>query len=128
MTFAENIVRGMFKHLSDRQLLKVMRITVLCFTALVTAFAINSELSIFKMVESAYKVTLVSAFVPLAFGVYWSRANSLGGLLAALFGLATWISCELLAPAGVMPPQLAGLCASVLGMLIGGLVPRASLR
>jgi len=128
VTFAENIVRGMFKHLSDRQLLKVMRITVLCFTALVTAFAINSELSIFKMVESAYKVTLVSAFVPLAFGVYWSRANSLGGLLAALFGLATWISCELLAPAGVMPPQLAGLCASVLGMLIGGLVPRASLR
>ena len=128
VTFAENIVRGMFKHLSDRQLLKVMRITVLCFTALVTAFAINSELSIFKMVESAYKVTLVSAFVPLAFGVYWSRANSLGGLLAALFGLATWISCELLAPGGVMPPQLAGLCASVLGMLVGGLVPRASLR
>ena len=128
VTFAENIVRGMFKHLSDQQLLKIMRITVLCFTVIVTAFAINSELSIFKMVENAYKVTLVAAFVPLAFGVYWSKANSLGGLLAALFGLATWISCEILAPKGTMPPQLAGLAASVFGMLVGGLVPRASLR
>jgi Na+/proline symporter len=128
VTFAENIVRGMYKHLTDKQLLRVMRVTVLCFTVIVTFFAINSDLSIFKMVESAYKVTLVSAFVPLAFGVYWKRANSMGGLLAALFGLATWISCEILAPTGIMPPQLAGLCASVVGMLIGGLVPRESLR
>jgi len=128
VTFAENIVRGMYKHLTDKQLLRVMRVTVLCFTVIVTFFAINSDLSIFKMVESAYKVTLVSAFVPLAFGVYWKRANSMGGLLAALFGLATWISCEILAPTGIVPPQLAGLCASVVGMLIGGLVPRESLR
>lgn len=128
VTFAENIVRGMFKHLTDRQLLKVMRVTVLCFAVIVTFFAINSELSIFKMVESAYKITLVSAFVPLAFGVYWSRANSMGGLLAALSGLAVWIACEILAPNAVMPPQLAGLCASIVGMLIGGLVPRSMLR
>jgi Na+/proline symporter len=128
VTFAENIVRGMFKHLSDKDLLRVMRITVLFFTLIVTAFAINSELSIFKMVESAYKITLVAAFVPLAFGVYWSKANPLAGLLAALFGLATWIACEILAPAGLVPPQLAGLCASILGMLIGGLVPRRLLR
>ena len=128
VTFAENIVRGMFKHLSDQDLLRVMRITVLCFTVIVTAFAINSELSIFKMVENAYKITLVSAFVPLTFGIYWSRANSLAGLLSALFGLATWISCEMLAPTGLVPPQLAGLCASLLGMLIGGIVPRSELR
>lgn len=128
VSFAENIVRGMFKHLSDKDLLLVMRITVLCFTVIVTVFAIHSQLSIFKMVENAYKITLVAAFVPLAFGVYWSRANPLAGLLAALFGLATWITCEILAPNGLVPPQLAGLCASVLGMLIGGLVPRTLLR
>ena len=128
VSFSENIVRGMFKHISDQDLLRVMRITVLCFTVIVTAFAINSELSIFKMVESAYKITLVAAFVPLAFGVYWSKANPLAGLLAVLFGLMTWILCEILAPAGLVPPQLAGLCASVCGMLIGGLVPRNLLR
>jgi len=128
VTFAENIVKGFFKHLSDQYLLKIMRVTVLCFTVFVTLFALNSELSIFQMVESAYKVTLVAAFVPLAFGVYWSRANTLGGLLAVLFGLATWITFELLWPKAVMPPQLAGLCASILGMLIGGLVPSKLLK
>jgi SSS family solute:Na+ symporter len=127
VTFAENIVRGFFKHLSDRDLLKVMRMTVFCFTAAVTAFAIHSELSIFKMVENAYKVTLVAAFVPLAFGVYWSKANSLGGLLAVVGGLAVWISCEVLSPNAILPPQLAGLLASIFGMLLGGLVPKAKL-
>ena len=128
VTFAENIVRGFFRHLSDQDLLKIMRITVLCFTVVVTFFAINSQLSIFKMVESAYKVTLVAAFVPLAFGVYWPRANSLGGLLSVVFGLTIWISCEVLAPNAIMPPQLAGLCASIVGMLIGGLVPKGLLK
>ena len=118
----------MYKRLSDQDLLKIMRVTVLCFTVIVTFFAINSQLSIFKMVESAYKVTLVAAFVPLAFGVYWSRANSLGGLLAVLGGLSTWIICEVLAPEGLVPPQLAGLGASIVGMLTGGLVPPGRLR
>ena len=124
VTFAENIVRGFFRHLSDRDLLKIMRITVLCFTVAVTFFAINSELSIFKMVENAYKITLVAAFVPLAFGVYWSRANSLGGLLAVLGGLVAWISCEMMAPTAILPPQLAGLLVSIVGMLLGGVIAR----
>jgi Na+/proline symporter len=113
VSFAENIVRGFYKHLSDQELLKIMRITVLFFTIAVTLFAMNSELSIFHMVESAYKVTLVAAFVPLAFGIYWSKANSLGGLLAVVFGLTVWIGAEILAPEATLPPQLAGLLASV---------------
>ena len=128
VTFAENIVRGFFKHLSDHELLKIMRITVLCFAVVVTFFAINSELSIFKMVESAYKVTLVAAFVPLAFGVYWSKANSLGGLLAVVGGLTVWISSEILAPNAIVPPQLAGLFASIAGMILGSLVPKDLLK
>ena len=128
VTFAENIVKGFFRHLSDQQLLKIMRITVICFAVVVTFFAVNSQLSIFKMVESAYKITLVAAFVPLAFGVYWSKANSFGGLLAIVFGLTIWISCEMLAPDAVMPPQLAGLLASIFGMIAGGFTPRALLK
>ena len=128
VSFAENIVRGFYKNLSDQGLLKIMRITVLFFTLAVTLFAMNSELSIFKMVESAYKVTLVAAFVPLAFGIYWSKANSLGGLLAVVFGLTVWIGAEILAPEATLPPQLAGLLVSVAGMLLGGLVPRSALR
>jgi len=127
VTFSENILKGLFKKLSDRDLLRMMRLTVLCFTVLVTFFAINSQLSIFKMVESAYKITLVAAFVPLAFGVYWKRANPVAGLLAVMGGLIVWILCEVVAPDAIIPPQLAGLLASLTGMLAGGFIPKGKL-
>ena len=79
------------------------------------------------MVESAYKITLVAAFVPLAFGVYWKRANALSGLLSVLGGLVVWIVCEMAAPDAAVPPQLAGLMASLVGMLVGGYIPKADL-
>src|SRR5487761_2492182 len=116
VTFAENVIRGFYRHMTDEQLLKVMRIVVLVFTVLVTFIAIRSEMSIFKMVESAYKITLVAAFVPLVFGLYWRRATPLGGLLSVVFGAGLWIICELLTPDAIIPPQLAGLIASLLGM------------
>jgi Na+/proline symporter len=123
VTFTENILRPTFKHLGDKQLLRLMRIVVLCFTVMVTLFALNSQLSIYKMVENAYKVTLVSAFVPLAFGLYWKRANTQGALAAIVLGLATWIWFEILAPNAVCPPQLAGFFAALFGMIAGSLAP-----
>ena len=124
VTFTENLLRPAFKHMSDRQLLRLMRIVVLCFAALVTLFALNSHLSIYKMVENAYKVTLVSAFVPLAFGLYWRRANAQGALAAIVLGLTTWLWLEAVAPGAICPPQLAGLIAALGGMLCGSLLPQ----
>ncbi len=124
VTFTENILRPAFKHMSDRQLLRMMRIVVLCFTVMVTIFALNSNLSIYKMVENAYKITLVSAFVPLAFGLYWKPANTQGALISITLGLATWIWLEFNAPDAVCPPQLAGLFASLAGMIFGSLATR----
>ena len=129
VSFSENIIKGFFKHLSQKQLLIVMRCTVIGFTGLVTLFALNSHLSIFKMVENAYKITLVSAFIPLAFGVYWSKAKPMGGLLSIVMGLSVWIISELVAADAVIAPQLSGLIASLLGMLIGSLlIPQEMLK
>jgi len=122
VTFTENILRGAFRHWTDRQFLFAMRAVVLCFTAIVTVFALNTDASIYKMVENAYKVTLVAAIVPLTFGLYWHRATSLGATLAIVFGLATWINLEIINPDGLVPPQLAGLAMSLAGMLVGSLV------
>jgi Na+/proline symporter len=122
VTFTENILRGAFRHWTDRQFLFAMRAVVLCFTAMVTVFALNTDASIYKMVENAYKVTLVAAIVPLTFGLYWHRATSLGATLAIVFGLATWINLEIVNPDGLVPPQLAGLGMSLAGMLVGSLV------
>ena len=129
VSFSENIIKSFFKHLSQKQLLIVMRCTVVGFTGLVTLFALNSHLSIFKMVENAYKITLVSAFVPLAFGVYWKKAKPMGGLLSIVLGLSVWIISELVAADAVIAPQLSGLIASLLGMLIGSLlIPQEMLK
>ncbi len=124
VTFTENILRGAFRHWTDKQFLFAMRAVVLCFTAMVTTFALNSDLSIYKMVENAYKVTLVSSFVPLVFGLYWRRATTLGAMLAVVLGLATWINLEIINPEGLVPPQLAGFGMSLAGMLVGSLLKR----
>jgi hypothetical protein len=81
VSFSENILRNIFPDVNDRELLRMMRITMVCFAGLVLLFALNSESSIFEMVENAYKITLAGAFVPLFFGAYWSRATTQGALM-----------------------------------------------
>ncbi len=122
VTFTENIWRQFFPHQSDQQELKAMRITVLVFSALVLTYAIAMQgTSIYEMVSGAYQVTLVGAFVPLAFGLYWKKASTQGALFAIVMGLLTWL-LFMLTPAGEeFPAQLAGVLASLAGMLIGSL-------
>ena len=122
--FTENILKHfVFSEMSDKQMLRTMRIILLTFGILVLWFALNSESSIFHMVENAYKVTLVGAFVPLVFGLYWQRANNQGALLSILLGLGSWLLLELLQPDTYWPPQLVGLLMSVAGMLLGSTLP-----
>ncbi len=124
VSFTENILKPMLPNLNDQQELSLMRKVTFIFTVLVTIYAINSEHSIFEMVENAYQVTLVMAFVPLVCGVYWSRANNQGALFAIFFGLITWLATMIFgAEEPLLPAHLAGLIASVAGMLIGTLLP-----
>jgi len=122
--FAENILRPFLPRLTDRQFLRMLRFVVFLFACGVLAFALVSNSTIYGMVESAYKVTLVAAFTPLAFGLYWKRATTQGAMGAITLGLATWIACELIAPDGFLPPQFAGWLASMLGMIAGSLLPQ----
>jgi len=124
VTFTENILKEILPKQNDRQFLLTMRIVVLVFTAIVTAIAMNTETSIYKMVENAYKVTLVAAFVPLAFGLYWKRATAQGALAAIACGVGSWVGFEIAAPDGLFPPQLVGLICSLGGMIAGSLLPQ----
>ena len=77
------------------------------------------------MVESAYKITLAGAFVPLIFGAFWRKATSQGALAAIIGGISSWILIEvLIGEASLVPPQLIGLGVSVAGMIIGSLIPQ----
>jgi SSS family solute:Na+ symporter len=128
VSFSENILKPFLPHIPDKKFLLVNRIVLVCFTVLVTAVAMMTNADIYHMVENAYKVTLVGAFVPLAFGVYWKRATNLGGVLSVVLGLLVWIAFENLDPEGTVPPQLAGLAASFFGMVVGSLALRGLQR
>jgi solute:Na+ symporter, SSS family len=125
VTFSENIIKPYLPHHNDKTLLLTMRLVVVGFAAVVTLFALYSNATIYEMVENAYKITLVVAFVPLVSGLYWQRACKQGAYLSIALGLAIWLPMEIWLPEGtaLLPPQFAGFLASVAGMLVGSLWP-----
>ncbi|MFT7228665.1 MAG: SSS family solute:Na+ symporter [Methylophilaceae bacterium] len=125
VTFAENFVKGFMPNLTDKDMLKVMRLSLVGFSFCVLVYALNSKLSIFGMVESAYKVTLAGAFVPLVFGAFWRKATSQGALLAIVAGIGSWIGIDFLFGDEILiPGQLLGLVVSIGSMILGSLMPQ----
>jgi SSS family solute:Na+ symporter len=136
VTFSENVIRGFYPGMSDTHFLRMTRIIVVIFTALVLVFALNSSASIYQMVEQAYSVTLAMAFAPLAFGLYWKRATNQGAIFAIVAGGVVWLALLLPmigwvdAPEGwidlakTVPPQFFGFLASVAAMIAGSLLPQ----
>ncbi|MBK8062805.1 MAG: sodium:solute symporter family protein [Betaproteobacteria bacterium] len=120
----ENVIRPFAPRLSDKQFLVLGRVVPGTFTLAALLFALNSEKTMYEMIQNAYKVTLVSCFVPLALGLLWKRANSVGAMVSIVFGLGTWLVAEAVAADATLPPQLAGLIASLFGMLLGSYIPR----
>ncbi|PPE71377.1 sodium:solute symporter family protein [Caldimonas thermodepolymerans] len=128
VTFAENVLRPYLKGQSDDRFLNMTRVIVAAFAIIVTGYAVATDASIHTMVENAYRITLAGAFVPLAFGLFWKRANNRGAVLALVFGLGTWLVLEILGIDDPVEPQLFGLFASAVGMVIGGLTGPAPQR
>ncbi len=121
----ENVLRPFIPHMSDRQFLILLRTVLVSFSLAALLFALNSKSTMYEMVQNAYKVTLVGAFVPLAFGIFWKRANTSGAVMAIFLGLFSWIAMEMWGSDSIWPPQLVGLAFSIAGMLLGSLLTPA---
>jgi SSS family transporter len=123
--FTENVIRPIAAtRLGDRQFLLLLRVMLIVFTLAALLFALNSRSTMYEMVQNAYKVTLVSCVVPLVAGLFWKRANVPGAILSVVIGLLSWTIAEWVAADAVVPPQLVGLAFSIVGMVLGSLVPR----
>jgi Na+/proline symporter len=122
--FTENVLRPFVPHMGDRQFLLTLRIILVTFTAAALLFALNSKSTMYEMVQNAYNVTLSGAFVPLVAGAFWKRANTQGALLSIILGIGSWLTAMQLAPEALIPANLIGLMASVVGMVLGSLLPR----
>ena len=84
--------------MSDRQFMLLLRVILVTFSLAALLFALNSRSTMYEMVQNAYKVTLVSCVVPLAAGVFWKRATTVGAVLSVVFD---W--CR--GPSRSSPPQ-----------------------
>jgi solute:Na+ symporter, SSS family len=122
--FTENVLRPFVPHMGDKQFLMTLRIILVTFTAGALLFALNSKSTMYEMVQNAYNVTLAGAFVPLLAGAYWKRATTQGALLSIVLGIGSWLAASNLAPDAMIPANLVGLFASIVGMLAGSLVPQ----
>jgi SSS family solute:Na+ symporter len=122
--FSENVLRPFVPHMSDRQLLLNTRIILVTFTAGALLFALNSKSTMYEMVQNAYNVTLAGAFIPLLAGAYWKKATTQGALFSIILGIGTWLSANTVAPEALVPPNLIGFFASIVGMALGSLAPQ----
>jgi SSS family solute:Na+ symporter len=126
-SFVENILKNLRPHMNDRQQLFAMRWTIVVFAALVLAYAIAMKgTPIYDLVSGAYQVTLVGAFIPLVFGVYWKRATTQGAIFSLAAGVGTWIMFfpQVSSLGEEFPGQLAGLIAALVAMIVGSLMPQ----
>jgi SSS family solute:Na+ symporter len=122
--FTENVLRPFVPHMGDRQFLLTLRIILVTFCAGALLFAVNSKSTMYEMVQNAYNVTLVGAFVPLLAGAYWKKATTQGALAAIVFGVGSWLGATMLAPEALVPPNLVGLFASAIFMVLGSIAPQ----
>jgi SSS family solute:Na+ symporter len=123
--FTENVIKPFVPNMSDRQFMLLLRVILVTFSLAALLFALNSKSTMYEMVQNAYKVTLVSCIVPLAAGIYWKRANIPGAILSVVFGLVSWTIAEWTTTDNtVIPAQLVGLGFSIVGMVLGSLVPQ----
>jgi solute:Na+ symporter, SSS family len=113
----ENLVRPYFKHIKDKQLLRIMQFSVVG-VALCSAVMAGMKTNIYDLVAQSSALSLVSLFIPLAAGLYWRKASNVGALGAMLVGMAVWILCELIIQTE-WPALIWGSLASAAAMIAG---------
>ncbi len=122
--FTENVLRPFAPKMNDKLFLMTLRIILVTFTAFALLFALNSKSTMYEMVQNAYNVTLVGAFIPLLAGAYWKRATTQGALFSAVGGVTIWLFMHFTASDALIPANLVGLAASFILMIIGSLAPQ----
>jgi len=117
---SENILKPLFnKQLSDRSLLLATRVFILIFAAIATVMAMLRS-NIYELVGESSIFSLVSLFAPLAFGLYWKKANAEGALLSMVAGTVSWFIFEALEVS--WSPHLLSVFVSMGTLVVGSLL------
>ncbi|CUT17241.1 MULTISPECIES: sodium:solute symporter family protein [Candidatus Ichthyocystis] len=122
----KNLIQPYMTPMPDHIVLLVTRVVVVVFGTVATIFSAISTDSIYNMVTNSDKITMVIPFVPLVAGIYWKKANTSGAVISISMGTIVWISFSGSKIDSIIPPHIAGLIASTLGMIVGSYLPNLS--
>jgi Na+/proline symporter len=120
---AENIIKPFFSEISDKLRLHIIRIAVMLVAVGGVMLAIKDDARIYELVSGAYSITLVAGFIPLAVGLYSTKANSFGALVSIVAGISMWQYWNLFVVSDI-PGTFIGFLASAAGMIVGTVVGR----
>lgn len=131
----ENLVKPLYRDVTDAQLLQIMRYSVVGVAVVTGGMALSRE-NIYELVGESSAFSLVSLFTPLIAGLYWKRSSAMGAIAAMVAGIVVWLAAMFWTEAVVqpqegevattvqtlaqVPPMLYGFAASILAMLVGG--------
>lgn len=118
---AENVIKPFFSEISDKFRLHIIRLAVIVIAFGGIALALKDDARIYELVASAYSITLVAGFIPLAVGLYSSRANSFGALVSIASGMFVWHYWSNFVISDI-PGTFMGFIASAVGMLVGTII------
>jgi len=126
----ENVLHPFTKNFNDKQLIWLLRIVLILVAIISSWISVNTDQSMYELVEAGYSVTLVVAFVPLICGIYWTKSTTQGAVTSIVIGVTAWITARSLVNKELdifwhgIPPQLYGLLGSLIGMIVGSLLPQ----
>ena len=109
--------------MSDRSFLLALRIVLVIFTGCALLFAIQSRSTMYEWSRTRTTSRWQAPSSRCCAGAYWKRASTQGALLSIVLGIGTWLGAATFAET-MIPANLLGLFASVIGMLIGSLAPQ----
>lgn len=119
--FSENLVKPLLgDRLTDKQFLLITKVSVIGFSVIGTAMALTRS-NIYELVGESSILSLVSLFIPLVLGLYWSKSNAGGALTSMVIGMVSWFYFEAY-PMDGYPSLVPALAISLSGMLVGSLV------
>ncbi|RDV16226.1 sodium:solute symporter [Pontibacter diazotrophicus] len=120
---SENMLRPLLKNVTDTQLLRLSRFSVLVVAAVSLSMALLRS-NIYELVSESSALSLVSLFVPLVAGMFWSKTNSAAAIGSMLAGMGVWLLALYFEPE--VNPMLYGLAGSIAGLLLGQVVGQKS--
>jgi Na+/proline symporter len=118
-----NIYKRFFRHdATPLQTLRAGKFFILAVVVITTILAVMHTSSIGVIVALTVEGVASAFMVPLLMGLWWRRANGLGGFLGVVGGFVTFVVIHFTAPIPMFTEALFSLPAAFLGVVIGSLL------